>query len=98
MRSAERALFQLHGQCAASGIGPEGVVAEIPGQTCLFCWHPRGMQFLSIKCADNWYLEPLSPVFLHEHQRFIEEAANIGMLKFRKSSLEIVEKVRDDIV
>src|SRR5260370_12763587 len=94
----ERALFQLHGQGAAIGHRPDRVVTEIPEDLPDFVRIHAGVQFLSVKCADNLILGAYLRFLLHEHQRFIEEAANIGMLKFVGLLSRIVEKVRDDIV
>src|SRR5260370_19662190 len=78
----ELALFQLHGQGAAIGHRPDRVVTEIPEDLPDFVGIHAGVQFLSLQFADNLVLGAYLRFLLHALQRFIEEAANIGLLNF----------------
>src|SRR5216684_269166 len=94
----ERALFQLDGQGAATGHGAQRIVTEIPKDLLDFVGVHARAQFLPIKGAHNVVLGAYFRLLFHQHQRFIQQAANIGILKFVGLLSRIVEKVRDDIV
>src|SRR5260370_1037196 len=90
----DRAFFQLHGQGSAIGHCPQRVVTKIPEDLLDFVGVHARTQFLSVKGAYNVVLGAYFRLLFHQHQRFIQQAADIRRRKFVGLLSRIVEKCR----